>query len=71
MDVVVQRLKALRRARSLSQEALARELGVSVRTVARWERGESSPSPLARERIAVMAAGEEESSTVEEVVHAR
>lgn len=32
-------LRQFRKARGLSQEALARELGVSVLTVYRWERG--------------------------------
>ncbi len=35
----------------LTQEALARILGVSTRTVLRWERGEVSPSALALSKI--------------------
>jgi len=35
----------------LSQEAMARTLGVAVRTVARWESGVSKPSPMAMERL--------------------
>lgn len=35
----------------LSQESLARELGVSVRTIFRWEKGKTFPSPLAREKL--------------------
>ena len=44
-------IRELREARSLSQEAFARLLGVSVRTVARWEGGVSRPSPLALEKL--------------------
>ena len=36
---------------AVSQEALARKLGVSVRTIARWELGESTPSPLALNQL--------------------
>jgi DNA-binding transcriptional regulator YiaG len=35
----------------MSQEQLARKLGVAVRTVARWESGTTKPSPLALERL--------------------
>lgn len=44
-------IKKIRIELQLSQEALARKLGVSVRTVARWEAGKSKPSPLAWEKI--------------------
>lgn len=44
-------IRALRENLVLSQEALARKLGVAVRTVARWESGDSKPSPLAIEKI--------------------
>ena len=37
-------LKDLRRGKCLTQNALARELGVSVMTISRYERGEHSPS---------------------------
>ena len=40
-------LKTYRDKRGLSQEALAHQLGVSVRTVARWESGKFNPSRLA------------------------
>ena len=33
------------------QERLARELGISVRTVASWETGEHDPSPMALEKL--------------------
>jgi len=44
-------IKKLRDSLELTQEALARELGVSFSTVSRWERGIGNPSPLARQHI--------------------
>jgi len=41
-------IKEIRRQLALSQEDLARELGVSYATVSRWENGQSKPSRLAR-----------------------
>ncbi len=41
-------VKEIRRQLSLSQEDLARALGVSFATVNRWENGKSQPSKLAR-----------------------
>lgn len=35
----------------LSQEALARRLGISARTISRWENDEATPSPLAYDRL--------------------
>ena len=40
-------VKEVRKQLSLSQEALARELGVSYTTINRWEKGVSKPSKLA------------------------
>ena len=40
-------LKEIRSQLDLSQEALARELGVSFSTVNRWENGQYKPSRLA------------------------
>jgi DNA-binding XRE family transcriptional regulator len=37
-----------------SQEHLARRVGVSWSTVNRWENGKGNPSPLAREKLAVL-----------------
>jgi transcriptional regulator with XRE-family HTH domain len=39
-------LRAERQRRGLSQRALAAELGVGLRSVLRWENGESEPSGL-------------------------
>lgn len=44
-------IREIRELQALSQEAFARLLGVSVRTVARWESGVSQPSPLALEKL--------------------
>ena len=44
-------VKEVRQKRALSQEEFARQLGVSVRTVARWEGGLSEPSTLAWEKL--------------------
>jgi len=44
-------IKELRHKLGLSQEGLARRLGVSVVTVRRWEKGTFQPSPLALRRI--------------------
>lgn len=46
---------ALRAELGLSQEALAQALGVSSRTVARWEEGAATPSPLAQTRLRLLA----------------
>ncbi len=40
-------VRGLREALDLTQEGLARELGVTVSTVFRWEKGRSRPSGLA------------------------
>ena len=47
-------IKRLRGVLSLSQERFARLVGVSVRTVARWEAGETVPSPLAERQLAAL-----------------
>lgn len=44
-------VKAVRRQLALSQEDLARELGVSYATVRRWENGRAKTSPLALKQI--------------------
>ncbi len=41
-------VKEVRRQLALSQEDLARELGVSFATVNRWENGKSKPPKLAK-----------------------
>jgi DNA-binding transcriptional regulator YiaG len=44
-------VKEVRRQLSISQEDLARELGVSYATVNRWENGQAKPSKLARSQL--------------------
>jgi DNA-binding transcriptional regulator YiaG len=44
-------VKEVRRQLSLSQEGLARELGVSFATVNRWENGLVKPSKLAKAQL--------------------
>jgi DNA-binding transcriptional regulator YiaG len=60
MDSMGEHVKRLREGQSLSQEALARLIGVSVRTVVRWESGESRPSPLANEKLQRIAPNVED-----------
>ncbi len=44
-------IQSIRSTLLLSQEALARALGLSVRTVVRWEKEGAEPPPLERERL--------------------
>jgi len=44
-------VKEVRRQLAISQEDLARELGVSYATVNRWENGQARPSRLARTQL--------------------
>ncbi|MBI4369147.1 MAG: helix-turn-helix transcriptional regulator [Elusimicrobia bacterium] len=44
-------LKKIRQQLSLSQEDLARELGVSFATVNRWENNQARPSKLAQVQV--------------------
>jgi putative transcriptional regulator len=63
------KIRELREISVLSQEGLARSLGVAVRTVARWESGASRPSPLAIEKLqrALDAHRQTSKNLVEEV----
>jgi putative transcriptional regulator len=44
-------IKEVRRQLAISQEDLARELGVSYATVNRWENSQAKPSKLARAQL--------------------
>jgi predicted ATPase/DNA-binding NarL/FixJ family response regulator/DNA-binding transcriptional regulator YiaG len=55
-ESVAARLKALRGSLGLSQEQLARRLGVSFATVNRWESGRTQLSPRARAALAELEA---------------
>lgn len=50
-------VKEVRRQLSISQEDLARELGVSYATVNRWENGQAKPSKLARAQLESFVVG--------------
>ena len=43
-----EKVKELRRKQGWAQEDLAREIGVSLSTVQRWEKKETNPTRLAR-----------------------
>jgi DNA-binding transcriptional regulator YiaG len=49
---IAELVSELRHQLDLSQEKFALRLGVSLRTVSRWENGQTKPSPLAMEKIA-------------------
>ncbi len=51
MEQLRERVKELRRKRGWAQEDLAREIGVSLSTVQRWERQGSKPTRLARRAL--------------------
>jgi putative transcriptional regulator len=46
-DIIV-----IRKARGWSQEQLARRIGISLRTLCRWESGKTNPSALGLYRLA-------------------
>ena len=54
-EVVVD-IADLRRKLNMTQEQFARELGVTVGTVNRWENGRFRPSPLAERAIKKLTA---------------
>ncbi len=62
-ESVPERLLALRAALGLSQEQLARRLGVSFATVNRWERARTVPGTAALEGIAVLEGTAVEATT--------
>jgi transcriptional regulator with XRE-family HTH domain len=60
-----QHLAERRRSLGYSQERLAGEVGVDRTTVGRWERGETGPQPLIRERLrTVLKVSAEELDTL-------
>lgn len=63
--VFPRRMQQARAAAGFTQEALARELGVSWVTVSRWERGEHEP-PLAMLRLIAKALDVQPSELLEE-----
>ena len=51
LPIVSSTIQSIRNTLMLSQEDLARALGLSVRTVVRWEKEGAEPPPLERERL--------------------
>ena len=51
MTELADKIRQCRELKCWSQEQLARELGVSLNTVQRWEAGKNQPSPLALEKL--------------------
>jgi len=51
MEQLREKLKELRKERGWTQEETAREIGVSLSTVQRWERQGAKPSRLARREL--------------------
>ena len=51
MEQLKEKVKELRHKRGWTQEDMAREIGVSLSTVQRWERQGSKPSRLARREL--------------------
>jgi len=51
MERFTDKLKHCRSRKGWTQEQLARNIGVSLNTVQRWESGKTHPSPLAIEKL--------------------
>lgn len=56
MSVYAERLNLIRGATSLSREDIARVVGATSRTVARWAAGTNAPQGVARQRLLDLAA---------------
>ena len=51
MEQLKEKIKELRKRRGWAQEDLAREIGVSLSTVQRWEKKGGEPTRLARREL--------------------
>jgi len=51
MEQLREKVKELRKQRGWAQEDMAREIGVSLSTIQRWERQGGKPSRLARREL--------------------
>lgn len=51
MSELASKIRQCRGHKGLTQEQLARNIGVSLNTVQRWESGKTTPSPLAMEKL--------------------
>ena len=59
-----ERLKHYRVIRGWSQEQLARQLGISLNTLQRWELSKTRPSPLAMDRLRELLGEDPESGQI-------
>jgi transcriptional regulator with XRE-family HTH domain len=51
MSELIDRLKEIKKKTGLSQEAIAREIGVSLPTVTRWFKGKFEPNVHVRPKV--------------------
>ena len=51
MPKLADKIRQCRNLKNWTQEQLARNIGVSLNTVQRWESGKTLPSPLAMEKL--------------------
>ena len=51
MTELAKKIRECRTRKNLTQEHLARNIGVTLNTVQRWESGKTIPSPLAMEKL--------------------
>jgi len=63
-DNVIEKIRQYREVKGWSQEQLARNLGVSLNTVQRWELRKSRPSPLAMEKVKELLGDSLESNQI-------
>jgi len=54
--MTAEEIRQLRRRAGLTQEDFAHAIGVRAREIGRWEKGTSSPAPMARKRLKAFAA---------------
>jgi putative transcriptional regulator len=58
------KIKSLREQLRISQEDLAKELGVSFATVNRWENNKTQPSKLARKQLEQFINSQQQQGTL-------
>jgi len=61
-------IEPLRKALGLSRDKMARNLGITVQTIFRWEHGQVKPSPLAMERLEQLKRELEGKQSPEDIV---
>jgi len=57
MTKLADKIRQCRDLKGWTQEQLARNVGVSLNTVQRWESGRTQPSPLAMEKLQEILEG--------------